>query len=247
MEYPEYRNKVIELGEEAFEDIIIGQPKEITDKKPLMIEYARYGVDYERAKVRFMVVGRAAGVFEEKSDFSVVDYGNMVIDEDIIGTCFDRQHNNDKLEWIHNKPGKKKYERFLDSKNFYRFAKRVYLKLTNQDEEVYWYKNICHSNIYKITPTIGGNPSWPAKCLQEKKMIEIMGVEFKHFKPTHILVIDSETDDHCWCLEDNKNLLRGYASECGAKIWFSNRPEFKSREKFEDMLTRIDKDFWTIE
>lgn len=249
MEFTEYRDKVIEAGEAAFNNVAKGQTDEIRTKTPLMIEYARHGENYKIGnKIRFMVVGRAAGRFDEKADFSVIDYNDITVDKSVIEYCFDEQHNKDHLEWIHKpKEERKRYERCLDSKAFYRFAKRVYLRLTNQFEEVEWYKNICHSNIYKITSTEGGNPDWETKCVQEEKMIEIMEYEIKYFRPTHILVIDSETDAHCWCLENNKNQLRGYASDCGAKIWFSNRPERKSRKKLDEMFNRIDNDFWITE
>ena len=249
MEYSEYRDKVIEAGEAALNAVTESQTKEIKTKTPLMIEYARHGENYKNSnKVRFMVVGRAAGRFDKKSDFSVIDYNNITVDKSVIEYCFDEQHNKDHLEWIHKpKEERKRYERCLDSKAFYRFAKNVYLRLTNQIEEVEWYKNICHSNIYKISSTEGGNPDWKTKCVQEEKMIEIMEYEFKHFKPTHILVIDSETNEHCWCLENNKNRLRKYASDCGAKIWFSNRPERKSKQELVEMFNRIDKDFWAAE
>ena len=248
MDFKGYREMVIEEGKKAFDGIIKEQPEEITNKTPLMIEYARYGNNYENNhNVKFMVVGRAAGKFEEKSSFSVINYDNLTIDNNIIETCFDEQHNNDHLEWIHKpQTERKRYERCLDSKAFYRFAKRVYLKLTNQTEEIEWFKNICHSNIYKITSTEGGNPSWQMKLAQEDKMLNIMECEFKKYNPTHILVIDSETDAHCWCPEEHKNRLRKYASDCGAKIWFSNRPERKSKKALNEMFDRIDKDFWEI-
>lgn len=245
MEYTEYRDKVIESGKEAFDAILNRKrkPCEIKDKTPLMIEYARHGDNYfnlDNDKVRFMVVGRAPGNFGAKTDCSVINYDNMTVDKNTIEHCFDVHYNeDDHLSWIHRNDVKRG-NRYIDSFPFFSFSKKVYLKLTKQKQDYEWYKNICHSNIFKIVSLIGGNPSDKSRLLQEKYMLEIFKAEIAYYKPTHILVLDSETDKHCWCSSDFKKKIKTYADECRAKICFCNRPEFR---KTIDLMAIVNRDF----
>lgn len=241
-----YKEKVIKAGEIAIQNVIEQKPKAIKNKEPLMIEYARYGKDYfQNNKIKFMVVGRAPGGFKNKNDCNVMiesDNNIYSFDREKISYCFD-VHCKEGLNWIHA-PNKEKGKRFIDAKPFFRFAKKVYLKLTEQEQDIEWYKNICHSNIYKIVSTTGGNPSSKLAKAQEEEMINILMAEIEHFKPTHILVIDGEGLEHCWCPPKYKERLKNYASECSAKIWFSDRPEVNSADK---LILRIDESFWITE
>lgn len=241
MDILHYRKRVIEVGAVAFEDIIRCCPDEILMETPLMIEYARQGDNYfNNGKVRLMVVGRAPGVFGEKTDCSVIDYKSMSVDEKVIEHCFDVHYDEDQhLSWIHSQCAKRG-NRYVDSFPFFSFSKKVYLKLMNQKQDFEWYRNICHSNIFKIVSLKGGNPSDESKRIQEKYMIEIFKAEIEFYRPTHILVLDSETEQHCWISADFKKKIKVYAEECGSKICFSNRPEFR---KTDDLMTTVNRDF----
>ena len=50
MEFTEYRDKVIEAGETAFNNVAESRTDEIRIKTPLMIEYARHGKNYFNIK-----------------------------------------------------------------------------------------------------------------------------------------------------------------------------------------------------
>ncbi len=243
MEYTEYRDKVIESGKEAFEAVIKGQPEEITNKTPLMIEYARHGKNYFNINdndIKLMVVGRAPGNFGEKTTCSVINYDNMTVDKNTIEHCFDVHYKEeDHLSWIHRNDVKRG-KRYIDSFPFFSFSKKVYLKLTEQKQNYEWYKNICYSNTFKIVSLIGGNPSDESMQIQEKYMTEILKAEISHYKPTHILILDSETDAHSKSSADFKKEIKTYAEENGRKICFSNRPEFR---KTIDLMAIVNRDF----
>lgn len=134
-------------------------------------------------------------------------------------------------------------KRYIDAKPFFRFAKKVYLRLTEKEQNFEWYKNICHSNIYKIVSTSGGNPSSRLIKAQEKEMLQIMKVEFEFFRPTHILVIDGEGEEHCWCTRIKADLKKN-AESFGAKIWFSDRPETRKAEDLIKRIDEVDVNFW---
>lgn len=236
-----YKEKVIKIGCLAFEDIIKYCTDEIKSKTPLMIEYARHGENYlDNDKVKLMVVGRAPGNFGEKTKCSVIDYNSMTYNEKTIEYCFsEHYYEKEKLNWIHD-DNVRKGRRCIDSFPFFSFSKKVYLKLANQNQDFEWYKNICYSNIFKIVSLKGGNPSNGSRFLQEKYMLEIFMSEIDFYKPTHILVLDSETDEHCWCSADFKNKIKTYAKNNDTKICFCNRPEFR---KTIDLMAIVDRDF----
>ena len=253
--FENYRKNVIDLGEEALKSIIETKPRlrASTLDKNFIIEYARKGESYSsNNKIRFMVVGRTAGKFGEVEDgkyakynLSILKNNNEIrnVDREKIEECFDN-YSEEKIDWIHDED-KKKGHRFVDAKPFFRFAKMVYLRLMGQEQDFEWYKNICISNIYKVISPIGGNPSWRVKERQEKMMLEIMKAEIEFFRPTHILVIDGERIEHCWC-ENIKDNLKDFAKELGVKIWFSDRPEIRKAEILIKRIDEVDKSFWEI-
>ena len=251
MDFENYRKNVIEKGEAAFKFILSSpqKPCEIQKKESLMIEYARHGENYLNLKdneIKFMVVGRAPGKFDAKKSCSVINYDNMTTNVNAIEHCFavhfyEKEQCNIKenLSWIHSEDAKRN-KKYIDSFPFFSFSKKVYLKLTDQRQDFDWYKNICYSNIFKIVSLTGGNPSSHSILMQEKFMLEIFKAEIAYYKPTHILVLDSETDSHCWCSVDFKNAIKDYAKNHKTKVCFSNRPEFR---KTTDLMTTVERDF----
>lgn len=250
-DFDNYRKSVIDLGEEALKNIIETKPKlrASTLNKNFIVEYARKGDNYSLTnKIRLMVVGRVAGEFGKAEDGKFAKYhlstlknnnGNWEVDKEQNERCFEEYYKEDNLDWIHHERDNVKGRRHIDSKAFFRFAKIVYLKLTEQDQDFEWYKNICNSNVYKVIYPVGGNPTWAVIKRQEKTMAKIMKSEFEFFKPTHILVMDGEGNEHCWCTEIKEDLRR-YAENVGAKICFCNRPEVN---KGDELMEIVERDF----
>jgi len=239
-----YEKRVLEIAKIAFENIAKSKAKEVKAGNPqLFIEFARHGENYfSNNKVKLMVVGRASGKFKkEKVNLAVTEAGagGYIINEKKIEECFNEYYNEeDNLSWIHRKEGESRY---IDSKPFFNFVKKVYKNLTEEDNPE-WYKNICYTNICNIISIGGGNPSEKLKKaqLQAGGMLELLKVEIEYYKPTHILVIDSASEDHSWTTKEFKDEVRGYASGKGIKVSFSDRPEIR---RHEDLIGVVKKDF----
>ena len=249
-----YKNKVIALANDVLIEIINGANKrrifykkrktgEIANTK-LLVDFAMQGKQYSQSKpIRFMMVGRAAGCFNEDNKFNVINFANrdnISINRDAVNLCFEDAIKNE-MKWISEKPinekGKRKKQ--TDKKAFFGFAKMVYLKLTEQADDEEWYKNIVRTNLFKIIPLAGGNPSYYLRMAQAKKSIEMFIAEIEFYKPTHILIIDGK-DSFSW-ITVYKDSIAESAKKIGAKICFVDRPETRKKEK---LLETIDEDFW---
>lgn len=250
-DFENFKENMINLGEEALKNVIDTKPRlrASTLNENFVVEYARKGENYfSNNPIRLMVVGRVAGLFGKSEDGKFAKHhlstlknnnGKWEVDKEQIERCFKEYYEKDNMDWIHHERDNVKGRRHIDSKHFFRFAKMVYLKLTEQDQDFEWYKNICNSNIYKIISPVGGNPTWAVIKRQEKTMAKIMKLEFEFFEPTHILVMDGENESCCWCNEIKEDLRR-YAENIGAKICFCNRPEVN---KSDELMETVKKDF----
>lgn len=252
MEFSSYKEKVLAIAEKAFERVVEGDSKEIKEirednanKKSLIFEFARYGENYfQNDGVRLMVVGRATGKFKQPKDYlAVIKQGSngVYVSEEQIEKCFNDYHyDGEHLSWIHKKG--ENDNRYLDSKPFFGFSKRVYLELAKNGENPEWFKNICYTNLCKIISTEGGNPSEKLKQSQMKSdMLDLLKIEMDYFQPTHILILDSASENHSWTTKEFKDGIREYAAnhEPRVRVCFSDRPEFRSRSKLTDKAMEL--------
>jgi len=234
MKFEEYKESVLTIAKSTLESVVQGKSKEVKEKHPLMIEFARHGEKYfSDSKVKLMVVGRASGK-TEKVHLTVTEFNSekCVINEKKIEDCFNEYYYEPaSLNWIHKKEGENRY---IDSKPFFGFTKKVYLDLVGVTDEIEWYKNICYTNLCKIISSErGGNPSERLKKIQlNNGMLKLLEIEIAYYQPTHILVLDSATENHSWSTKEFKDELRNYVSrqEPGIKICFTDRPEFREHD-----------------
>ena len=244
MEFMGYKEQVLSVAKNAFERIVDGKFKEIKEiredkegERSLMFEFARYGESYFQSDgVRLMVVGRATGKFRQaKTHVAVVKQGDngIYISEEQIEKCFNDYHYDEEhLGWIHRKDENGK--RYLDAYPFFGLSKRVYHNLTKTGENPEWFKNICYTNLCKIISTEGGNPSEKLKKFQMKKdMLDLLKIEMGYFQPTHVLILDSASENHSWTTKEFKDEIRDYAAnhEPRIRVCFSDRPEFRDRDE----------------
>lgn len=249
-----YKNKVIELATDALTEIINSENKrrifykkrkteEIANTK-LFVDFAMQGKRYSQNNpIRFMMVGRAAGCFDEDENYNAItfiDRNNILINKKAVDLSFNYA-SNCEMQWVAAKPINEKGERKkqTDKKAFFGFAKTVYLKLTEQIEDEEWYKNIVRTNLFKIIPLSGGNPSYYLRKAQTEKSIEMLIAEIEFYKPTHILIIDGK-DQLSW-VKDYQIGIKKVAEKTGAKICFVNRPEIRTKDS---LLGEIDESFW---
>lgn len=237
MEFESYKYNVIEIAKNAFDDVMKNKSDEINNSRPLMIEFARHGENYfNDNKVKLMIVGRASGT-TKKPHLTVTKYdtGKCTISEKKIADCFEEYYYED-LGWIH----KKGDNRYVDSKPFFGFSKKVYLDLVGVTDEPEWYKNICYTNLCKIISSeVGGNPSEKLKSIQlENGMLELLKTEIDYYKPTHILVLDSATEEHSWSSNELKDAIKKHVINHNPKIkiCFSDRPEFRGYEALKEKV-----------
>lgn len=252
MEFMNYKEQVLSVAKNAFERIVDGKFEEIKEiredkegEKSLMFEFARYGENYfQNDGVRLMVVGRATGKFRQaKTHLAVVKQGDngIYISEEQIEKCFNDYHYDEEhLGWIHRKDENNK--RYLDSKPFFGLSKRVYFELDQDGENPEWFKNICYTNLCKIISTKGGNPSDDLIQAQMKSdMLELLKIEMNYFQPTHVLILDSASEDHSWTTKEFKDEIRDYVANHKPRIrvCFSDRPEFRSWNQLRDKAVEI--------
>ena len=249
-----YKNKVIGFANDALNKVITSKNKrrifykkrkteEIANTK-LFVDFAMQGKRYSQSNpIRFMMVGRAAGCFDEDENYNAitfVDRENILINEQAVDLSFNYA-SNCEMHWIAEKPLNKKGERKkqTDRKAFFGFAKMVYLKLTEQNDDEEWYKNIVRTNLFKIIPLSGGNPSCYLRNAQAELSIEIFKAEIEFYKPTHILIIDGK-DQLSW-VKDYQGDIKNVADKIGAKTCFVDRPEIRTKDS---LLGSIDESFW---
>ncbi len=152
------------------------------------------GTLFDTSDVRLFVVGRAAN-------------GGLSLPcktAQMFGDAANRMFNDVGFQWIentednfsalHNKPegGEKPY--YLSSSPFWRVVSNIWCGLSNSNRREF-IKHIAWSNLYKISPANGGNPTNEMCKRQFKSCKEILEAEIHAYRPTHILMI---TDYDRW-------------------------------------------------
>lgn len=152
------------------------------------------GTLFDTSDVRLFVIGRAVNGWSCLQCKTEQEFGDAA----------KRKFNEVGFQWIenteegfkalHNKPkeGDKPY--FLSSSPFWRVAYKIWCGLTHSDGGEF-IKRIAWSNLYKISPKEGGNPTNTTCKRQFEACKEILEAEIKAYRPTHILII---TDYNRW-------------------------------------------------
>lgn len=171
---------------------------------------AMQGFRYATAKditgkaFRMMLVGRAVNGWKEytgkdgsKEEFVNAYLANLTNQPQVL------KYGKDRFEWIAtdergvtnlgveddktviDNPYNLLRSRFwCDTKEIW---ENLYGRRTDWNER--WFENICWSNLYKISPRLGGNPSAKLQNLQENICIKLLQEEIEYFQPTHILFL----------------------------------------------------------
>lgn len=155
---------------------------------------------------RLMLVGRAVNGWDEyrgtgantKERFITSSLQNLLNDPAAL------THGKDRFEWIavdeeHNIArncvregiGKEPCAvgDYCLSRPFWGYSKEIWDTLygaaTRWQER--WYQKIIWTNLYKIAPRKGGNPSEAWQKMQREVCVELLHAEIEFFNPTHIL------------------------------------------------------------
>lgn len=179
---------------------------------------AMHGYRYFDAKdsggnpFRFMLVGRAVNGWDEyrvpgaftKEEFIETSMKNFQNAPETVVRGVDYK---DRFEWIDtdgdsaknalrvgidSNPDAIKDKPYLLTRSpLWSYSKGIWTNLygENQPWEKRWFENIVWSNLYKIAPHDGGNPTEKLMKAQKSACAKLLSAEIEYFNPTHILFI----------------------------------------------------------
>lgn len=148
------------------------------------------GTQFDTSDVRLFVVGRAANGWERLKKCETAqkfgDEADQVFNE--VGFQW-IEGTEDNFQSLHNKleAGEKPY--YLSSSPFWRVVSNIWCGLSNASNRGEFINHIAWSNLYKISPEKGGNPTSTMCKWQIEACKEILKAEIRAYKPTHILMI----------------------------------------------------------
>jgi hypothetical protein len=154
----------------------------ITEK--LVTHYPMKGTQYNG---RLMVIGRAVNGWEDSEWIpeELIDPSNrnqyltnLLLPSTTEGTC--------PLEWVKKSWGNNEGGYNSKKSAFWRVVYRVMCGLDSEED---WSSRIVWSNLYKIAPAKGGNPSARLINLQMEKSIQLIKEEIILWKPENILFL----------------------------------------------------------
>ena len=134
---------------------------------------------------------------------------------------------HDQMKWVNNLDGKK--EGYNTRKSaFWRVIKKTAKKILADDDDVI--SRIAWSNIYKISPSRGGNPSAKLQKIQRDYCKRILRKEIELLKPKYVIFLTS-----FWETEFMEYLNNGSKPKSiETKIWDKN---YKSSSyKIDDVI-----------
>lgn len=92
----------------------------------------------------------------------------------------------DQMEWINNLSGNT--DGYNTKKSaFWRLLKKVSKKYYSNE----WYSNIAWTNLYKIAPWKGGNPSGKLQAIQHEYCFELLKKEVEILSPEYVILLTS--------------------------------------------------------
>ena len=164
------------------------------------------GTQFDTSDVRLFVVGRAANGWKSLECETEQQFGDEA-DQEFSKVGFQWIEGiEDNFQSLHNKPkaGEKPY--YLSSSPFWRVVSNIWCGLSNSNNRGEFFNHIAWSNLYKISPEKGGNPTDKMCGWQFKACYKILEAEIKAYRPTHILMI---TDYKRWFAPQNDYSFEG--------------------------------------
>jgi hypothetical protein len=150
-------------------------------RKDLCLFFPQVGKNYFDIDDKILFIGK-----------SVNGWITNILDIDIL---FDDKNDeriinrDDQIIWVKDNKNK---DYNSNNSAFWRLIKNISKKYLKKDD---WYNNIAWTNLYKISPWKGGNPSTGLKKLQSKICVEILTKEIDYFNPKYIIYLTSGWED----------------------------------------------------
>lgn len=240
--------------------------------KPLLTSFTAMEGRYYRNNpdFRFMLVGRAVNRWDEMRN-----YADTLTHSEFVKSSLANLYNEptvlcggkDRFEWIGDPNNEystptNKFRPGIDgselgitnfpyhlSRPLWNYSKDIWCTLSGSNPATTWknrwFENIVWSNLYKIAPSIGGNPDEKLKRLQFESSAKLLNQEISYFQPTHILFLTGYKEwfepfnTKCF---DNKITVekRGVVEAAGVKrtntytsrIVVAERPERRNKSKY---------------
>jgi len=163
---------------------VIGESVVRLKNEPLTAFLSLCGNKYNR---ELMVVGRAANGWMDENPTSAqklsklsepASYANRVLDYS--------KEDSDEMAWVVNRWGNS--DGYNTNRSpFWRVSKSVLESLTEPNED--WSSYLAWSNLYKVSPVSGGNPSNRLCDAQLAGCIKLFNHELDAYKPKRLLMI----------------------------------------------------------
>ena len=133
---------------------------------------AQWGEDYQEGGIMF--VGRAVNDWKTQGDRNTEGMFTVGSPNQIY-MC------DDQVKWVEDK-------QYYKTSAFWRVVKSIAQQLSKDEKG--WYKHIVWSNLYKLSPTGGGNPSYTLREIQFETCLNILKVELENFKPKFVVLLN---------------------------------------------------------
>lgn len=146
------------------------------------------GKKYGTEKIKLMLVGRAVNGWN-------IDWAAEPADIAKQALSIDFDMNSIDKEPLQNKGTADEYN--FNQCAFIKLGKSVAKKLGLESEDIA--DNLIWSNLYKVAPSISGNPNGKVQKMQRQSAIKILQKEIELYRPSHILfVTDIDWLQYTW-------------------------------------------------
>jgi hypothetical protein len=156
-------------------DLISCVPKEL--ENDLSIFFPQAGKKYFEENERILFIGKSVnGWVNESLDI------NELFDEENKSRIVNR---DDEIYWV-EKNDHPTYN--SNQSSFWRVIKMISLDFYKKED---WYNYIAWTNLYKLSPAIGGNPSSSLCNLQYTQCVKILDKEINYLDPKFVIFLTS--------------------------------------------------------
>ena len=213
-------NELKELYKELF--IIRKEIENKYPKKQHSIFTCEIGEEYANSKIKFMLIGRCANGWSRDTFDSADSFSDEFVEK------FEKAND---FKWIIEEFGKQRntdntYN--LETSRFWTYSRELFKVLTKDIKGHYigariWQDCIVQSDLYKISPTLKGNPGVRAQRMQKDICLALLKKEIEILKPTHILFVTDEN----WLFDE----ITGKLSKPSAKYEYIKLTGYFSNTK----------------
>lgn len=157
----------------------------------------------ENARGGLMVLGRAVNGWEDKP-WKIENLRN----EGKIRGIIDGLYNFTSTKWVMDcRIHPEKYNNYPITRSaFWRVIESVTKKLIPETTDENWTDYIAYSNLYKVSPYCGGNPSNRLAEIQRKDCINLLKQEITQWQPERILFLTGLNWADKFLIENGKGL-----------------------------------------